>query len=66
MCVCFFYSFDFLKTFILMDITAHPKIFKRNLKWTKKNVYDVGKEKKKSTGIREVDLFNFDLPFARV
>lgn len=26
-----------------MDITAHPKIFKRNQKWTKKNVYDVEK-----------------------
>lgn len=45
-----------------MDITAHPKIFKTNQK-------KLGKKKKsnvKSTGICEVDLSSFDLPFARV
>lgn len=46
-----------------MDITAHPKIFKTNQKKKK-----LGKKclMLKSTGICEVDLLSFDLPFARV
>ncbi len=45
-----------------MGITAHPKIFKTNQKnWKKKICIML-----KSTGICEVDLLSFDLPFARV
>lgn len=44
-----------------MGITAHPKIFKTNQKIGKKLCIML-----KSTGICEVDLLSFDLPFARV
>lgn len=44
-----------------MGITAHPKIFKTNQKIGKKICIML-----KSTGICEVDLLSFDLPFARV
>lgn len=70
-CVCesvcvflfyFFYSFDFLKTVILW-VLLHIQRF---LKQTKKKIGKKICKMLKSTGICEVDLLSFDLPFARV